>query len=132
MSSILQKQTAIASALSLGAANAETLVAYSGRVEATYPTLRYIIKGWAQIAFGTGVTGLILRLRRGNGVNGAVAAGGNTQTATLSTTDDFAIVFNEQILNAEFQDYSLTAQTVGATGVCTVNLGTIEVETING
>jgi hypothetical protein len=111
---------------------AETLAAYSGRVEIPYQTIRAIIKGWLQAGWATGTTGVILRLRRGNGITGAVIAGGNTEPATAATASDLTIKWAEQLLNAEYADYSLTVQQVGATANGTINLSAIEVEMING
>ncbi len=131
MSSILQKQAGVGSAL-VTVTNTELLLAYSGRLEVTYQTIRTIIKGWLQIVLSAATTGIILRLRRGNGITGAVVAGGNTETVTASTTIDLSIKFTEQLINAEFADYSLTVQTVAAGANSTINLATIEVESING
>jgi hypothetical protein len=131
MSGILQKQQTTGAAL-VTVTNTELLLAYSGRVEATFPTIRSIIKGWLQVALSAGTTGIILRLRRGNGIAGTLVAGGNTQTVTASTTVDASIKFSEQLLNVEFADYSLTIQTVAAGANSTINLASIEVETING
>lgn len=131
MSSIMQKQCVPGSAL-VTVTNTELLLAYSGRVEVPLPTIKAIIKGWLQIVLSAGTTGIILRLRRGNGIAGAVVAGGNTETVTASTTVDLSIKFAEQLLNFEFADYSLTVQTVAAGANSTINLATIEVELING
>jgi hypothetical protein len=111
---------------------AETLIAYSGPVRINNQTMRIIIKAWLQLVISATSTGLILRIRRGNGVSGAVVAGGNTQTITASTTDDFRIEFTEQVSNAEFVDYSLTAAVVAASANSTANLATITAESING
>ena len=131
MSAILQKQVTSAASLTTSA-NTELLCAYSGRMEANFPTIRAIIRGWVQVAFAASTTGVILRLRRGNGITGTVVAGGNTQLVTASTTTQASIWFSEQLLNVEFADYSLTIQTVAAGANSTVNLAQIEVESING
>jgi hypothetical protein len=131
MANILQKATGFGAAITV-TTTTETLVAYSGRAEISFQTIRALVKGWLQIATGTGTTGLQLRLRRGNGVGGSLLAGGNTQVVSASATDDFNIISAEQLLNQEYQDYSFTVQQVGATGNATVNLGSIEVEMING
>lgn len=131
MSSILQKQIGVGAAL-VTVTNTELLIAYSGRVEITLPTVRSIIRGWLQIALSAATTGMITRIRRGNGITGAVVAGGNTQTVGASTTVDANLIFAEQLLNAEFADYSFTIQTVAAGANSTINLSSIEVETING
>lgn len=131
MSSILQKQCTVGAAL-VTATNTELLLAYSGRMEANLQTFRSIIKGWCQVVLSAATTGLILRIRRGNGITGTVVAGGNTQTVTASTTDDFNIIFAESLNNVEFADYSFTGQTVAAGANSTFNLTSIEVESING
>jgi hypothetical protein len=133
MSAILQKTVGIGSAVTL-VTTTETLVAYSGQLRNTFPTLRAIIKGWLQIVYGTNTTGVQLRIRRGNGISGAVVAGGNTETAGVAAAAvaDLAIKFAESVQNAEFQDYSLTVQQVAASANGTVNLAMIEAESING
>ena len=131
MSAILQKQVGIGVAVTI-VTTAETLICYSGRVEANLGTLRSVIRGWLQIAMSAASTTLTLRIRRGNGIAGAVVAGGNAENVVASNTDDFNITFAEQLLNVEFADYSLTAQMAGANANSTVNLSMIEVEFING
>lgn len=132
MSSILQKQVGINSAAVTLVTTAETLLAYSGRVEITYQTIRSIVKGYLQGTWGTAATGVITRIRRGNGLLGAVFIGGATELVTAVTSSDLSIKYAEQLLNAEFADYSLTVQQVAATGNGSVSLATIEVEMING
>ena len=133
MPAVLQKQVGNGGPITL-VTTAETLIAYSGKCELAMQTMRLIIKAWLQIVYGTAATGIILRIRRGNGTTGAVVAGGNTETAGVAAAAvaDLSIQFAEQIINQEFSDYSLTAQQVAATGNATANLGQIEVEAING
>jgi hypothetical protein len=131
MSSILQKQVATGAAL-VTVANTELLLAYSGRMEANLATFRSVIKAWFQIALSAATTGMITRIRRGNGIAGTLVAGGNTQTVTASTTIDADIWFSESFQNVEFTDYSLTVQTVAAGANSTINIAQIEVESING
>jgi hypothetical protein len=131
MSSILQKQVATGVAL-VTVTNTELLLAYSNRMEANLATMRAIIKGWFQIVLSAATTGMITRIRRGNGITGTVVAGGNTQTVTASTTIDADIWFSESLVNVEFADYSLTVQTVAAGANSTINIAQIEVESING
>jgi len=132
MSNVLQKQVGLAAAAVTLTTTAETLLAYSGQVRINNQTMRLIIKAWCQIAASANTTGIILRIRRGNGISGTVVAGGFTQAAAASVTDDFKLEFAEQIVNAEFADYSLTAQMVAATANSTANLAQIEAEAING
>jgi hypothetical protein len=132
MSSILQKQQgqAIAPPITI-TTTTETLCAYSGRVEANLATLTSIIKGWATITTGAGTTALVFRLRRGNGITGAVVATVTITTAASVTVMD-VIKFAEQLLNVEFADYSLTVQQTGAGANGSIVLAMIEVEQING
>lgn len=131
MSVSLQKLVTSVAALT-SAGNAELFVAYSGQLRATFQTVRAIAKGWAQITFSAATTGVILRLRRGNGLAGAVAAGGTTQAATASVTQNFSLWFSEQLINADFADYTFSIQSVAGGANCTVVLGQLETETING
>jgi hypothetical protein len=132
MSDVLQKQVspAIASGITV-TTTTETLVAYSGRAAVPLPTIRSHVRGWLNIAIGTGTTALTMRIRRGNGVTGAVVQS-TLLSVAASANEDMTIEFNEQLSNAEFADYSLTIQQTGATGNATVNQGIIEVEMING
>ena len=132
MSNVMQKQIGVLPAFTFLNLNTETLVAYTGRCAAPLPTMRAIIKGWATVTLGAGVAALGLRIRRGNGINGAqlVYGGGSTLPALL--TDDFAIVWAESVQNVEYVDYSLTVQHAGASGNGNVSIASIEVELING
>lgn len=134
MPAIIQKQAADAAAAVTLVTTAETVLIYSGRCELTFPTMRAIARGWLQIVYGTGTTGVILRIRRGNGLSGTVLAGGNTETAGVAAAAvaDLSIQASESVAGNEFADYTLTAQQVAATANGTVNLAHIEVETING
>ena len=132
MSSILQKQQGLAAGTPITVTTTtETLVAYSGRVEANLPTLRSIIKGWVAITTGTGVTALVLNIRRGNGITGAIVAA-LTVAAAASSQLQHTIKFSEQLLNIEYADYSLTVTQTGASGNGSITNGLIEVEQING
>ncbi len=130
MSALLQKnvQVVAPSANIIGAA--ETLMVYSGKVDLSLQTARLVIKAWLQITLAAGTTGLILRLRRGNGVTGALVAGGNTETAGLAAGKvcDLDLNFSEQLVNQDFADYSLTVQQAGAPANTLANIATIEVE----
>jgi hypothetical protein len=133
MPNIIQKTVGVGSAIVLVTV-AETLVAYSGQAKVTFPTMRAITLGWLQIVYGAGTTGIILRIRRGNGVAGAVVAGGNTETAGVAAAAvaDLSLKFSEQLIGQDFADYSLTAQQVAAGGNGTVNLAQLEAELLNG
>lgn len=132
MSSVLQKAVSpvLSSAVTL-VTTAETLVVYSGRCEIQYQTVRALISGWVNVLIGTTATAIVLRLRRGNGITGALIAT-MTINVTAGNTVECEVRFNEQLLNQEFQDYSLTAQQTAATANGTVNLAEIAVEMING
>lgn len=132
MSSVLQKQIGINAAPISLVGTTETVIAYSNRVEVPLPTVRAIVKGWALLTLGTAATGFVLRIRRGNGITGAVVAGGNILTFVAGNTVDSWIVFAESLQNAEAADYTLTAVQSGATGPGTVQFCSIEVELING
>ena len=110
----------------------ETLLAYSGAVRATFQTVRYRISAWCQILCGTNTTSLVARLRRGNGVTGALVAGGNLQQAAGGNTVECSIRFSEQAVGADFADYSFTIVQTAASANGTVNIATIEVDTVAG
>jgi hypothetical protein len=134
MSAVIQKAVGIvASPISL-VTTTETLVAYSGQVRCTFQSMRAFISGWVLVVYGATTTGVILRIRRGNGITGAVVAGGNTETAGVAaaTVQGLNIKFSETIVNGEFADYSLTVQQVGATTAGTAQMGSIEAELTNG
>ena len=132
MSDVLQKQ--VSPALTSGqtiTTTTETQVAYSSRAAVPYQTIRSHVRGWVSIALGTGTNLLTLRIRRGNGVTGTIVQ--STQlTVAASANETMTIEFNEQLLNAEYADYSLTVQQGSATGNATVNQAILEVEMING
>jgi hypothetical protein len=132
MSSILQKQVGVLPGLIALTLNNEILVAYTGRCEAIAPTLRAIVRGWLNLTLGTGVTGITTRIRRGNGITGAVVlVGGATSLPALINTD-FTTIAVETLQNVEYADYSLTVQQIGGSGSGNILIGTIEVELING
>lgn len=132
MSSVTQKQVGIAAAAVTLVTTAETLIAYSGRVEIQYQTIRSVIRGWANVTWGTGTTSAILRFRRGNGLTGTIVATTGNVNVTAAQTTAIDLQFAEQIINGEFNDYSLTIQQNAATANGTVNLAQIECEMING
>lgn len=110
----------------------ELLCAYSLPVKASYQTVRYCVRAWLNITMSAASTTITLRIRRGNGITGAVVGGGFAENVVASNTDDFNCCFSEQQINAEFADYSLTVQMAAASGNSTVNAAMIEVATIAG
>lgn len=132
MSSILQMQQGLAQATPITVTTtAETLVAYTGRVECNLPTLTSIIEGWLSITTGTGVTALVLKLRRGDGITGTVVATA-TVFNTASQLVEHSIKFSEQLINQEYADYSLTVTQTGATGNGSITNGHVMCSQING
>jgi hypothetical protein len=132
MSSIVQKQIGLSSGIINLVTTAETLVAYTGRCEANLPTLRAIIRGWALITPGTGTTAMQLRIRRGNGITGAVVGVTGPISLAMGQYFDTDVINVESVSNVEYVDYSLTVQATGASANGTVGAATIEVELING
>lgn len=132
MSSILQKQIGIAAGNPSIVGATELVIAYTGRCEVNTPTCRAIIKGWALLQTGTGTTGVVLRIRRGNGITGAVVAGGPVINVAGVLIMDTSIKFAESLVNAEYADYTLTVVQIGASANGTVQYASIEVELING
>jgi hypothetical protein len=132
MSSITQKQIGTTPAAVTLVTTAETMVAYTGRCEANLPTLRAIIKAWALITTGAGTTNVSFRLRRGNGLAGAVVVNGPPVALGPATQLDTSMVFAETLQNVEYADYSLTIAQTGASGNGVVQMASIEVEMING
>ncbi len=132
MSSVLQMQQGLAQSTPITVTTTtETLVAYTGRVEANLPTLRSIIECWLSITTGTGVTALVLNIRRGNGITGAIVAT-CTVFNTASQLVEHNLYFSEQLLNVEFADYSFTVTQTGATGNGSITNGIITCTQING
>jgi len=131
MSSVLQKQVGIGSAVNIPNVT-ETLVAYSGRVSVTTQTIRAVIKGWANVTQGASTTALVARIRRGNGVTGTIVATATIFVTAANLGIEVNVWFAEQVINAEFQDYSLTLQQTAGGAPGTANLAQIEAETING
>jgi hypothetical protein len=132
MSTVLQKQIGIPPAAVTLVTTAETFVAYTGRCEAVAPTMRAIIKAWALITTGAGTTNVSLRIRRGNGLAGAVIVNGPPVALGPATQLDTSLVFAETLQNVESADYSLTVAQTGASGNGVVQMASIEVEMING
>ena len=132
MSSILQKQIGIAAGNPQIVTTAELAAAYTGRCEVNTPTCRAIIKGWVLIQTGTGTTGVVLRIRRGNGITGAVIAGGSVIAVAGAVMLDTSIKWAESLVNAEFADYTLTVVQLAASANGVVQYASIEAELING
>jgi hypothetical protein len=132
MSSILQKQIGIGKGNIL-VTNTETLAAYTGRCEVTAPTVRSIIKCWVWFQTGAAATGIVFRIRRGNGIAGPIV-GADTPTILYpaGTVAQFTFIIAESLQDSEFVDYSLTLTQLGAAGNGTLSLSSIEVEVING
>jgi hypothetical protein len=132
MSSIVQKQIGTTAAAVTLVTTAETFVAYTGRCEANLPTLRAIVRCWALITTAAGTTNVSFRIRRGNGLAGAVIVNGPPVSLGPSTQLDTSMVFAETLLNVEYADYSLTVAQTGASANGVVQMASIEVELING
>jgi hypothetical protein len=132
MSSILQKQIGVTTANINVVGINETVVAYTGRCEATLPTMRAIVRGWIQFQQGTGGTGFVVRIRRGNGLVGNQINPSATITLPAGNQLDSSYIIAETVSNVEYVDYTLSVSSPGASGNSTVLGGSIEVELING
>jgi hypothetical protein len=126
----LQKQIVTVAPSANIIAGAETLIAYSFRCEVGFQTVRSIIKGFAQLTFPAGTTGIQQRIRRGVGITGILVAGSNTENATAAPgkVGDYCIVFSEQLAGVEFVDYTYTIAISGTGANTNCFIAGIEVE----
>jgi hypothetical protein len=132
MSSILQKQIGVAVGNVTVVGINETVVAYTGRCEANLPTVRAIVRGWICFQQGTGGTGFVVRIRRGNGLVGNQINPSVTITLPAGSQLDSTQIITESLQNVEYADYTLSVSSPGASGNSTVLGASIEVELING
>lgn len=132
MSSILQKQIGVAAGNVTVVGTAETVVAYTGRCEANLPTVRAVIRAWVCFQQGTGGTGFVIRIRRGNGLTGTQINPSVTITLPAANQLDSTQIITESLQNVEYADYTLSVTSPAASGNSTVLGAAIEVELING
>jgi hypothetical protein len=132
MSTILQKQIGVTSGNVNVVGINETVVAYTGRCECPLPTVRAIVRGWILFQQGTGGTGFVVRIRRGNGLVGNQINPSAVVTLPAGNQLDSSYIIAESLANVEYADYTLSVSSPAASGNSTVLGGSIEVELING
>lgn len=103
----------------------------SGRVAVSMPTMRAIVTALASVALAAGCTQLTAKIHRGAGIGGATLQTSTINT-TASTQQDISIGFSEQLLNADFAEYTFSLAQVGAGTNATVAWALLRVDLING
>lgn len=108
-----RKLTPIASGAS--APTSETLLAFNGLPAVNPPTIPIVVRGDVPLIGAASVTVVTLRIRRGNGVAGAVLATGAFNVAGAVTVPG-----NLSIVDSAYDGtgYSLTVQATGAAATC--------------
>jgi len=109
------------------------MIAYSGRVQVTLPTVRAIVKCFCNCVPGPSTTSFRLRLFRGNTNTGTPM--GNSAfivPAAGALAAEITLTWSEQLLSMEYVDYSVWLQQAAATGSGTTQMVLLEVELING
>jgi hypothetical protein len=92
----------------------ETVLAFTQPV-INPPTLPVIIRGDVPLVGAASVTAITLRIRRGNGITGAVLA-----TGAFTVTGSQTVPGNLSVIDSAYDGtgWSLTIQATGAAGTC--------------
>lgn len=108
---------------------AETAAVVSDPITPATDGAKVIISGHINITSGAGVTGLVIRIRRGNGVSGTLI--GETEPGALgaSATDNFPFAITDFPGAVAGQQYTASVVQTGATGNGTINNASITVTT---
>ncbi len=77
------------------------------------------VSGWAQVTAGVGATALTARIRRGQGIGGAVVGEGNPVNVAAGNTVEVEVEVEDQPGDVDHQAYTLTVQQTAATGAGT-------------
>lgn len=96
---------------------AETVVATLSGITTDGPSRRITLLGEVEFTTGTGITALVLRLRRGIDTTGAVVgvAETNTPVGAAGSTDNYSIEASDTPGDVNNQSYVLTVAQTGAT-----------------
>lgn len=88
------------------------------------------IDGMINITPGTAATAVVIRVRAGNGLSGAVIGGPETHTVAAGANQSIPYAQIDGTTVGQVQ-YTLTVQQTAATGNGSINLGTIREQTTN-
>lgn len=110
--------------------NAETAILTTGPIST--PGAGSVVNIWAALAMvaGAGTTAVVLRIRRGTGVAGAIV--GEAATATLAATalGALSMAVADPLGDAAGQVYTLTVQQTGGTGNGNVTQASVTLQTV--
>ncbi len=95
---------------------AETDVAEVTGIVTGGPAKTIRVSGWAQVTAGVGATAFTARLRRGQGIAGAVVGEGNPVSVAAGNTVEVEVETEDQPGDVDHQAYTLTVQQTAATG----------------
>src|SRR5579859_7563589 len=93
----------------------ETIVLSLPAISTNGPGDTVSIQGKFDITFGTGATGVIVRVRRGSTVSGTLIGDANTISATAANTNDLPFAVEDTPGEVAGQVYVVTVQQVAAT-----------------
>lgn len=85
------------------------------------PSDQILFDGQAKVTTGTGVTAVVVTLRRGNGITGAIVGQAESIPEVASTVTEVAWTFVDSPPESANAPYTLTVTQTGATGNGTVN-----------
>ena len=80
------------------------------------PSKTIRLNGWAQVTAGVGATALTARIRRGQGITGAVVGEGNPVNVAAGNTIEVEVETEDVPGDVDHQAYTLTVQQTAATG----------------
>jgi hypothetical protein len=113
---------------------AETALVTTPGVVVPFPTAKILIKGWAQLAFGTNATGVNVRIYRGISIFGTLIQESNTEQmgAAVNNAGDYSLKVFDVVAGMDGLQYTLSVQQVAATGNGTAEQYSLEVEVLPG
>ena len=100
----------------------ETLIVTSPLVRSHLNSALITVSAYAQLTTGVATTGVVVRIRKGASLAGALIGESNTITigAAAGSTEVFSMLLTDQLEGEQITQYSLTLQQVAATGNGTV------------
>ena len=107
----------------------EKVAISSGPVRVPTHTARFAIVAWCQLTTGTGTTGVTIAIRRGTGITGTLVNEANVETikTTAGSTEVMFSMAEDEQVNLESAEYSLTVKQAGASGNGTILQAGIQV-----
>lgn len=108
---------------------AETAAVISDPVTGSTDGAEYTISGMVNITTGTGTTEVVVRVRRGNGVSGALVGETEPQTIAAGAKGNIPYGVTDQPGAVGSQQYTASVVQTGASGNGTINNAYITVTT---